>query len=219
MTRSIIESESSRRERVLAICELFEDADPDPRCELFYMTPFQLLVSVVLSAQATDKSVNKAMEPLYRNGFSPQTVLDLGETGLLEKIRTIGLAPTKSKNVFRLTNILLQKFAGTVPKSRQDLEALPGVGRKTANVVLGELWREPTLAVDTHVYRVSTRLGLQQEKTADKCEGALTKLIPPGYLPRAHHWLVLHGRYVCTARAPRCSDCLLRKLCPRINVD
>ena len=217
MARPAKESPAALKKRVLAILECFSEADPEPRCELFYKTPYQLLISVVLSAQATDKSVNKAMLPLYELGFSPEVALELGEAGVLERIRTIGLAPTKSKNVIRLTKILMEKHGGQVPRNREALEELPGVGRKTANVVLGELWREPTLAVDPHVYRVSYRLGLHQEKTADKCEQVLLNLIPKEYLPRAHHWFVLHGRYHCTARAPKCSSCLIEGFCPKID--
>ena len=203
---------------MLAILERFAVAQPHPRCELYYRTPYQLLVSVVLSAQATDKSVNKAMQHIYDSGFTPVTALALGESGILEKIRTIGLAPTKSKNILRLTKILCEKFGGEVPRDREALEALPGVGRKTANVVLGEIWSEPTLAVDTHVLRVSARLGFHQESSAEKAEKILLQLVPVSYLPRAHHWLVLHGRYICTARNPRCDSCLIGDLCPKVGV-
>jgi len=206
---------------MIAVLDRFDGVNPHPRCELYYRTPYQLLVSVVLSAQATDKSVNKAMQPLYDSGFSPDTVLALGQEGFLEKIRTIGLAPTKSKNILRLTRILRETYGDTVPQNRDALESLPGVGRKTANVVLGELWGEPTLAVDTHVLRVSARLGFHRENAAakaDKVEKALLKIVPRAFLPRAHHWLVLHGRYQCTARNPKCASCLIEDLCPKIGV-
>ena len=192
------------------------EANPDPHCELYYRTPFQLLVSVVLSAQTTDKSVNKCMQPLYDAGFTPETALAMGADGLLDKIRTIGLAPTKAKNVFKLSGIVLEKFGGKIPRTRADLESLPGVGRKTANVILGEIYREPVLAVDTHVFRVSARLGLQREATPEKAELELLKVIPPHLLPDAHHWFILHGRYTCKAQTPACDSCILRDLCPSI---
>ena len=201
-----------------AICTIFAEKIPNPHCELYYRTPYQLLVSVVLSAQATDKSVNRAMQPLYDKGFTQQTVLQLGISGLLEKIRSIGLAPTKAKNIYNLTLKLLEQDAGQVPKTRSELEALPGVGRKTANVILGELYREPTLAVDTHVFRVTYRLGLHKEKNPLKAEKVLLEKINPAWLPRAHHWFVLHGRYICVARKPKCSECILSALCPRIGL-
>lgn len=188
--------------------------NPKPHCELFYRTPYQLLVSVVLSAQATDKSVNKCMQPLYEAGFTPESVLELGAEGLLTKIRTIGLAPTKARNVAKLTRILVDEHDGQVPRSREELEALPGVGRKTANVVLGEIWREPVIAVDTHVFRVTARLGLQREPSPEKAELELMKVIPQEWLPDAHHWFILHGRYTCKAARPECETCVLREICP-----
>ena len=154
------------------------------------------------------------MQPLYEAGFTPETVLGLGADGLLAKIRTIGLAPTKARNVSRLTKILVDTHAGQVPRSREELEALPGVGRKTANVVLAEIWREPVLAVDTHVFRVTARLGLQSEASPEKAELELMKVIPREWLPDAHHWFILHGRYTCKAMRPECGTCVLRELCP-----
>ena len=192
----------------------FAEAMPSPRCELYYRTPFQLLLSVMLSAQATDKSVNAAMTAAYDAGLTPDDVLALGEDGMLRLIRRIGLAPTKAKRAVAIAEILNQRFAGRVPLRREDLEALPGVGRKTANVVLAELAGAKTLAVDTHVFRVSARLGLQREKLPEAAEQTLLKVIDPKWLPRAHHWLVLHGRYVCTARKPKCPGCLVADLCP-----
>jgi endonuclease-3 len=188
--------------------------NPRPHCELYYRTPYQLLVSVVLSAQTTDKSVNKCMQPLYDAGFTPETVLKMGAEELLGKIRTIGLAPTKARNVARLTRILVDNHGGQVPRSRDQLEALPGVGRKTANVVLAEVWRDPVLAVDTHVFRVTNRLGLQRETSPEKAELELMKVIPQEWLPDAHHWFILHGRYTCKALRPECATCILRDLCP-----
>ncbi len=200
------------------VMERFRKADPDPRCELHFKTPYQLLVSVVLSAQMTDKGVNRVMKPLYDAGFTPETVLGWGEAALLVRIRSIGLAPTKSKNIVRLTQLLLERHGGEIPRDRAALEDLPGVGRKTASVVLAELWREPLLAVDTHVFRVGLRLGLHAEKTAEKAEKKLLERIDARYLPMAHHWLILHGRYVCKAINPLCDDCMLADLCPKIGV-
>ncbi len=189
-------------------------AIPDARCELVYKTPYQLLVSVVLSAKNTDKMVNRVMEPLYAEGFTPATVIEWGITGFLARIKSIGLAPTKAKNVYNLSLVLVDRFASEVPSRREDLESLPGVGRKTANVVLGELFHEPTLAVDTHVFRVTHRLGLHETTTADKAEKELLPLIQPSYLPLAHHLLLLHGRYVCKALSPICEGCVLHDICP-----
>ena len=189
---------------------------PNPRCELYYETPYQLLVSVVLSAQATDKSINACMEPLYKSGLGVDDVLAMGEAGFLAKIRSIGLAPTKAKNILKLSAILVQNYKREVPRTREELEALPGVGRKTANVILGEIYREPTLAVDTHVFRVTRRLGLQSETTPEKAEQALMKIIDATWLPDAHHWFILHGRYLCTARAPACTKCPLEDICEKI---
>ncbi|MFK7825287.1 MAG: endonuclease III [Oligoflexales bacterium] len=190
---------------------------PEPKCELYFETPFQLLVSVVLSAQTTDKSVNKCMKPIYKQGFSYDTVINWGQEKLLSHIRTIGLAPTKSKNVLALAKIIKERHSGEIPNNRQDLEDLPGVGRKTANVVLGELFGQPTIAVDTHVFRVGFRLGLHTEKTPIKAEQELLKIIPEHYLPAAHHWLILHGRYTCKAIKPLCEQCDLASLCPSLS--
>ncbi len=154
------------------------------------------------------------MEPLYRAGFDPDTVLSWGEQKFLERIRSIGLAPTKARNILGLSRIIVDKHHRTIPTTRQELEDLPGVGRKTANVILGEIFRQPTLAVDTHVFRVTNRLGLQSEKTPEKAELALLKLLPPTALPMAHHWFILHGRYVCKAQKPLCDQCSLSDICP-----
>ena len=191
---------------------------PQPECELYYETHFQLLVSVVLSAQTTDKMVNRAMKSIYEKGFTPEQVVAWGQEKLLDKIRMIGLAPTKSKNVVRLSSELLEKFSGEVPRTRPELEALPGVGRKTASVILGELFREPTIAVDTHVYRVTMRLGLHKENSADKTEQELYRVIDPKFLPDAHHWFILLGRYTCKAQRPLCDQCLLADICPSCQV-
>jgi len=190
---------------------------PDARCELFYSTPYQLLCSVVLSAQATDKQVNKVMTPLYERGFFPQQVFQEGEKNLLEKIKSIGLAPTKAKNIIKLTQSILENHHGEVPKTRKDLEELAGVGRKTANVILGELFGEPTFAVDTHAFRVGRRLGLHSEKNPEKAELSMLQLIDAKFLPRAHHWFILHGRYICKAQNPSCSTCILQDICPSLE--
>ncbi len=205
--------------RIELILNEFKKRNPHPHCELTYNTPYQLLVSVVLSAQATDKSVNQAMAPLYEAELTPQDVLQMGEKTFLEKIRRIGLAPTKAKNVLKLTGILVDQFNGDIPRSREDLESLPGVGRKTANVILGEIYREPTLAVDTHVFRVTSRLGFHKEKTPEKAERRLLEVIDEKWLPDAHHWFILHGRYTCTARAPKCTDCPVKTHCLEFSKD
>ncbi len=202
------------RQRIETLFERFEAASAHPKTELAYKSPFTLLVAVVLSAQATDKSVNKATEILYRTHDTPEKILDLGEEGLTPFIRTIGLYRTKAKNVVALSRILIEQYSGKVPLNREALQALPGVGRKTASVVLNELDIEPAIAVDTHVFRVSHRLGLSKAKTPDKVEAELMAKIPERYLTRAHHWLILHGRYTCLARRPKCETCLVADLCP-----
>ena len=187
--------------------------NPEPRGELEYLNPYTLLVAVVLSAQATDASVNKATEPLFKVADTPATMLALGEAGLKEYIRTIGLFNTKSKNVIRLSHILVREHGGQVPRERAALEALPGVGRKTANVVLNTAFGEPTIAVDTHIFRLGNRTGLAPGKTPLAVEQALLKRVPERWKRHAHHWLILHGRYVCKARRPDCPKCVVRDLC------
>ncbi len=209
-------SKASKKDMLSKMMKRFRKAMPDPRCELYYETPYQLLVSVVLSAQTTDKMVNACMRSQYEKGFGIDDVLQMGQEGLLQKIRSIGLAPTKSKNVFRLSEILKERHASEIPDNRHDLEALPGVGRKTANVILGELFRQPTIAVDTHVFRVGRRLGLHDEKTPEKAEKALLDMIDPKFLPDAHHWFILHGRYTCKALNPDCKKCVIKDLCPSL---
>jgi endonuclease-3 len=200
--------------RIAEIFRRFEAASPDPRTELTYKTPYTLLVAVVLSAQATDKSVNKATEKLYAVANTPQQMLALGEAGLTPFIASIGLFRMKAKNVVALSRILVEQYGGEVPLNRAALQALPGVGRKTASVVLNELDIEPAIAVDTHVYRVAHRLGLSKGKTPDQVEGDLMAIVPDPLKTRAHHWLILHGRYVCVARKPKCAECLVGDLCP-----
>ena len=200
--------------RIAELFERFETAESDPRTELAYASPYELVVAVALSAQATDVQVNKATARLFEVADTPQKMLALGEEGLKGFIASIGLFNTKAKNVIRMAQIILAEHGGEVPLDREKLQALPGVGRKTASVVLNELRVEPAIAVDTHVFRVSHRLGLSTGKTPDKVEAELMAIIPEPYLTRAHHWLILHGRYVCVARRPKCEDCPVGDLCP-----
>jgi endonuclease III len=188
-------------------------ANPRPQTELAYTNVFELLAAVLLSAQATDTSVNKATRTLFALAHTPQAMLDLGEARVLDCIRTIGLFRTKAKNLIKTCHILVQQHGGQVPRTREALQALPGVGRKTANVVLNVAFGEPTMAVDTHVFRVSNRTGLAPGRTPDAVEAGLMKRVPAAYLVDAHHWLILHGRYVCTARSPLCADCGVRSSC------
>lgn len=188
-------------------------ARPDPRGELDFINPFTLLVAVVLSAQATDASVNKATEPLFKLVDTPRKMLKLGEAKLRDYIKTIGLYNSKAKNVIKLSEILVREHGAEVPRDRDALEKLPGVGRKTANVVLNIAFGEPTIAVDTHIFRVGNRTGLAPGKTPLDVELKLLKRVPEKYRLHAHHWLILHGRYVCKARKPDCPACLVRDLC------
>jgi endonuclease III len=200
-------------ERRRRIFERLAAANPDPRTELAYATPFQLLVAVILSAQATDKSVNLATEKLFSKAGTPEALLALGEAGLTEHIKSIGLFRTKAKNVIATCRRLLEAHGGRVPEDREALEALPGVGRKTANVVLNTAFGHPTIAVDTHVFRVANRTGIAPGDTVEEVEAKLVRLVPKDYRLNAHHWLILHGRYVCTARSPKCAACTIRDLC------
>jgi endonuclease-3 len=186
---------------------------PEPKTELDYHNPYTLLVAVVLSAQATDKGVNRATAALFKHVRTPQQMLELGEPGLIEHIRTIGLFRNKAKNVIALSKALVDTHGGQVPRERDALEALPGVGRKTANVVLNVAFGEKTIAVDTHIFRVANRTGLAPGKDPRAVEDALMKIVPGGYLQHAHHWLILHGRYTCVARKPLCPTCVVRDLC------
>jgi endonuclease III len=190
-----------------------QKANPDPATELEYRTPYELLVAVVLSAQATDKSVNRATAGLFRTANTPEKMVELGVAGLEAYIKSIGLYRTKAKNVVALSKILLDEHCGAVPQNREALERLPGVGRKTANVVLNTAFGQPTVAVDTHIFRVANRTGIAQGKDVLEVENKLLKFTPPEYLKNAHHWLILHGRYVCLARKPGCPKCLIRDLC------
>ena len=188
-------------------------ANPHPTTELEYRTPFELLVAVMLSAQATDVSVNAATRQLYPVANTPQAILDLGEAGLREYIQRIGLYQTKAKHVIQTCRLLLEHHGGEVPQTREELEALPGVGRKTANVILNTAFGQPTIAVDTHIFRLSNRIGLAPGKTVLEVENKLIKVVPEEFKHDAHHWLILHGRYVCQARKPKCGICIIHDLC------
>ncbi len=201
---------AARRQQIY---ERLRAANPHPTTELAFASPYQLLVAVVLSAQATDKSVNAATAKLFQVAGTPRTMIALGVAGLEHAIRTIGLFRTKAKNVIALSRVLLDEHGGEVPAEREALERLPGVGRKTANVVLNTAFGQPTVAVDTHIFRVANRTGLAPGADPLKVEQKLLKHTPPEFLKDAHHWLILHGRYVCTARKPRCPECLIRDLC------
>ena len=193
--------------------ERLRAANPHPTTELVYRTPFELLVAVILSAQATDTSVNKATAGLYAVANTPQAILDLGLERLKGFVRTIGLYNTKAANILETCRILLERHGGEVPRDRAALEALPGVGRKTANVILNTAFGEPTIAVDTHIFRVANRTGLAPGKDVRAVEDALLRAVPEEFRKDAHHWLILHGRYVCKARTPACPECLIRDLC------
>ncbi len=191
----------------------FQQANPKPTTELVYHSPFELLISVILSAQATDVSVNKATGPLFKVANTPEKILKLGEAGLKEYIKTIGLFNSKAKNVLKTCQLLIEHHHSIVPHDRIALEALPGVGRKTANVILNTCFGQPTIAVDTHIFRVAQRIGLAKGKTPLDVEKQLLKKIPHEFLHDAHHWLILHGRYICTARKPHCPLCPIHDLC------
>jgi len=202
--------------RLAAVAEAFRrlrEANPHPTTELEYASPFQLLVAVVLSAQATDKSVNLVTRRLFALAPTPEAMADLGEAGIAEQIKSIGLFRNKAKNTYLLCRQLLERHGGQVPNGRDALEALPGVGRKTANVVLNTIFGEPTMAVDTHIFRLANRTGLAPGKDVLEVEKRLLRRIPKEYLRDAHHWLILHGRYICTARKPKCGECIIRDLC------
>lgn len=200
-------------EHVRRIFEQLRSANPDPKSELHYRSPFELLVAVILSAQATDKGVNLATRALFRKARTPHGMLKLGLAGLKRYIRTIGLYNAKAQNILATSRILVEQFHGQVPRAREALESLPGVGRKTANVVLNVAFGEPTLAVDTHVFRVANRTGLARGANPRLVEDELLRVIPPEFLQHAHHWLILHGRYVCKARKPDCPHCAIARWC------
>jgi endonuclease-3 len=199
-----------KREEIFA---RFKKANPAPTTELEYRTPFELLVAVILSAQATDKSVNVATRRLFAVANTPEQILQLGETGLIEYVKSIGLFNTKTKNILALCRILVEQYEGQIPREREKLEALPGVGRKTANVVLNTAFGESVIAVDTHIFRVANRTRIAMGDTPREVEDRLMKFTPEIYRKNAHHWLILHGRYICIARKPKCPECLINDLC------
>lgn len=202
--------------KLVTVAECFrrlKEINPNPTTELEYGSNFQLLIAVILSAQATDRSVNLATRKFFPEYGTPEGIISMGLGGLTEAIRTIGLYKTKAKNVYRTCEILLEKHNGQVPDTRAELEALPGVGRKTANVVLNTAFKQPTMAVDTHIFRVSNRTGIAPGKDVLAVEKALLRRVPKEYLLDAHHWLILHGRYVCVARKPKCPQCILNDIC------
>ena len=200
-------------EKRAEIFKRLQKANPKPTTELQYKTPFQLLIAVILSAQATDKGVNKATSPLFKDAGTPAKMLALGEKGLKEYIKTIGLFNTKARNVIKTCGFLIEKHKGKVPEDRVALEALPGVGRKTANVILNTAFGHPTIAVDTHIFRVSNRTKIAPGKDVVEVEKKLLKFVPEKFKLDAHHWLILHGRYTCIARKPRCGSCVIEDLC------
>ena len=199
--------------RTRAIFERLRAANPHPTTELNYRTPFELLVAVILSAQATDKSVNLATAKLFERANTPAAIVGLGIAGLSDYIKTIGLFNTKAKNIVEASRLIVERHGGEVPRDRAALEALPGVGRKTANVILNTAFGEPTIAVDTHIFRVANRTGLARGKNVRAVEEELLKAVPEDFRKDAHHWLILHGRYVCKARRPDCPACVIRELC------
>lgn len=205
------------RKKIYEIFARFQAAEPAPTTELVYASHFELLIAVILSAQATDKSVNKATANLFKAANTPEKILSLGEAELKNYIKSIGLYSTKAKNIIATCQILISRFHSEVPQNREDLESLPGVGRKTANVILNTCFKEPVIAVDTHIFRVANRIGLAHGKTPLAVETQLMKNIPAEFKKDAHHWLILHGRYVCVARKPHCPECIIKDLCEYPN--
>ncbi len=201
------------KDKIAQFFQRLQKANPEPKGELDWVNPYTLLVAVVLSAQATDKGVNKATGPLFKVADTPEKMVALGKDVIRDYIKTIGLFNTKAKNVYALSKILVEQYGGDIPQDRETLVTLPGVGRKTANVVLNIAYGQPTIAVDTHIFRVSNRTGLAPAPTVEKVEAKLEKIIPKEFLLHAHHWLILHGRYTCIARKPKCYDCPVMDLC------
>ncbi len=195
----------------------FKEANPNPTTELHFGNTFQMLIAVVLSAQSTDKAVNQATNELFRKAPDPNSMLELGLDKLKDSIKTIGLFNNKANNIIKLCNILVEKYDGEVPSDREKLTALPGVGRKTANVILNTAFGQPTIAVDTHIFRISNRIGIAPGKNVDEVERNLIKLVPKEFHLNAHHWLILHGRYTCTAKRPHCGSCIIYDLCEYPN--
>ncbi|NNF96623.1 MAG: endonuclease III, partial [Halobacteria archaeon] len=202
-----------KKETIAEIFKRLKKHIPEPTTELNYSSPFELLIAVILSAQATYKGVNKATDELYKVANTPEDILALKERGLKQYIKTIGLFNTKAKNIIKTCKILIEEYDSQVPEDRQALESLPGVGRKTANVILNTAFGHPTIAVDTHIFRVSNRIGIAPGKTVLEVEKKLLKAVPARYKQDAHHWLILHGRYTCIARKPRCGSCVIEDLC------
>ena len=202
-----------KKENIAELFKRLKKHNPEPTTELNYSSPFELLIAVILSAQATDKGVNKATDELYKVANTPEEILALKERGLKQYIKTIGLFNTKARNIIKTCKILSEEYDGQVPEDRHALESLPGVGRKTANVILNTAFGHPTIAVDTHIFRVANRTGIAPGKTVLEVEKKLLKAVPPRYKQDAHHWLILHGRYTCIARKPRCGSCMIEDLC------
>lgn len=201
--------------QIIEVFEIFKKSNPEPKSELNYSNSYTLLVAVALSAQTTDKSVNKATESLFKIADTPEKMVALGEEKLISYIKSIGLYKNKAKHVIEMSKMLISDFGSKVPDNREDLEKLPGVGRKTANVVLNVIFNKPTMPVDTHLLRISPKIGLAEGKTPLEVEKSLLKRIPPQYLEHAHHWLILHGRYICTARNPKCEECPINHICAK----
>ena len=201
------------REKRIEIFRRLRENNPNPTTELNYRNEFELLIAVILSAQATDVGVNKATKKLFEDAPTPQAMLELGVEGLKQYIKTIGLYNSKAENIIKTCRILVEKYSGQVPRTREELEALPGVGRKTANVVLNTAFGEPTIAVDTHIFRVCNRTGIARGKNPLEVEKRLERVVPDEFKKDAHHWLILHGRYTCVARKPRCGSCIIEDLC------
>ena len=201
--------------QIIEVFEILKKINPEPKSELNYSNPYTLLVAVALSAQTTDKSVNKATESLFKIADTPEKMVALGEEKLISYIKSIGLYKNKAKHVIEMSKMLISDFGSKVPDNREDLEKLPGVGRKTANVVLNVIFNKPTMPVDTHLLRISPKIGLAEGKTPLEVEKSLLKRIPPQYLEHAHHWLILHGRYICTARNPKCEECPINHICAK----
>ena len=201
------------KDEITVIFERFQARNAEPESELKAPNPYCLLVSVILSAQATDKSVNKATKALYERVTTPQDMLALGKESLISYIRTIGLYNSKAEHIMQMSRILAEKFGGNVPSTREELMTLPGVGRKTANVIMNVIYHQPTMPVDTHLMRICPKIGLAQGSTPLEIEQSLLKRIPPQFMLHAHHWLILHGRYVCTARNPKCRECCINDIC------
>lgn len=206
-----------KKDKLIEFIEILKKQNPNPKTELNYTNPYTMLVAVVLSAQTTDKAVNKATVDLFKKADNPYKMKELGLDELIKIIKNIGLYNNKAKNIIKLSESLIEKYEGKVPENREELEKLPGVGRKTANVVLNTIFKKPTIAVDTHVFRVSNRTGIAEGKTPLDVERSLEKNIPEEYKLNIHHWLILHGRYVCKAKKPECMNCMVKNICEYLD--